>query len=100
MERSNALRFFVSHCNSLLAHCLIDELRNDHVEESEECVHKFAGTLDPLERSDPPSIVAETADFSHLVHFSKALADSDVVIYHLPHSSPAEVRYVANCMIN
>ena len=101
MESKSSLKIFISNCNSLLGYCLVDEFRNDHIETDPNAINQFVGTLDPFQENDPPPMmVQETVSFIQEDSFRKALNDSDVIIYHLPYSSPSEIRYITNCIFD
>ncbi len=86
-------RIFISGCNTLLGYCLVEELRNDHIE-ADETANQFVGTLDPRCPNDPPpENVKRVVSFSQKHNFSHCLLDSDVIVYHVSAADPAELRF-------
>ena len=92
------LRIFVSECNSLFGYTLIEELRNDHLEDDEEGkAHLFVGTLDRLDITNPPpSNVKRVFSCSKKTLFTKVLNDCDVIIYSALTADPDEIRFVTS----
>ncbi len=93
---NRGLRIFISGCNSLLGYMLIEELRNDHIEDEEEGkAHLFVGTLDPLDTANTPPTNVKRILNSSRRSFSKVLSDCDVIIYNVRTADPHEIRLAA-----
>ena len=92
----SGLRMFISGCNSLLGYLLIEELRNDHLEDEEDGkAHLFVGTLDRGDDTNPaPSNVKRVVSFNKRTLFAKVLQDCDVLIYNVHAAELEEIRYV------
>lgn len=97
--KTTGLRIFISGCNSLLGYTLIEELRNDHIED-ETKANLFVGTLDYNDSTNPPpSNVRRVVSYSKLSMFTKVLLDSDIIIYNIKTAAPDEVRFVASSIL-
>ena len=96
-SQRKGLRIFISGCNSLLGYTLIEELRNDHIEDEEEGkAHLFVGTLDRFDTTNPPpSNVKRVVSGHKRSFFTKLLMDCDIVIYDVRTANPDEIRFVA-----
>ena len=90
---ASGLRIFISGCNTLLGYNLIEELRNDHIED-EGKANLFVGTLNCNDSTNPPpSNVKRVVSYSKLSKFTKVLLDCDVIIYNIQTAEPDEIRY-------
>ena len=96
-QSKRGIRFFISGCNSLLGYCLIEELRNDHIEDEDEGkANLFIGSLnkfDPV--NPPPSNLKRVVSGNSKSTIDKILQDADVMLYNIRTDSIDEIRFVA-----
>jgi len=91
---SRGMRIFISGCNSLLGYCLIEELRNDHLEDEDKS-SIFYGTLSQNDNTNPPPLnVRKIISGLKKTALNKVVQSCDVIIYNLRTDSLDEIRYV------
>ena len=92
MTEVSGLRFFVSNCNGVIGQSMVDEFRNDHLDDPLK-LNMFVGTVNANENALPPMLMKRIIQKGKVHSLRRFLLDSDVIIYDLQTADLEEVEF-------